>query len=55
MDTYQSGQRKWGPVVLAHKQALQDDLVELGIGPSCQEAIQLKCNNNKVFILLYIV
>jgi len=39
--TYQTGNGQWWAVVFAHKQPLQDDLVELGIGPSGQEAVKL--------------
>merc|ERR1719370_1254387 len=38
---HQAGQRKWGTVDLAHEEPPQDDLVELSIGPPCQEPVEL--------------
>ena len=39
--TYQPSQRHWWPVALAHEKTLHDDLVELGIGTTGQETVQL--------------
>ena len=39
--TYKLGQRKGWAVRLAHKEPFQDNLVELGIGTSSQESVQL--------------
>ena len=37
----ESSKRKWGSVDSRHKQSLEDDLVEGGIGSSGQEAVGL--------------
>ena len=39
--TGQSGQRHWRSVDLAHEETLHDDLVELAIGTTGQETVQL--------------
>ena len=44
--TYDSGEGQGRAVVLAHEQPLQDDLVEFGICPPGQEAVQLKIEAN---------
>ena len=39
--TSQSGQRHWRSVDLVHEETLHDDFVELGVGTTSQETVQL--------------
>ena len=42
-------QRNWWPVRAAHKQTAQDDAVELALGTTVQESVQLKRENGMRF------
>ena len=43
--TDEGGERQWWPVDAGHEETLQDDVVELGIGTTGQETVELEQND----------